>query len=201
MSSVLSYLQNITEEQASSILKEYDGMPKPDYQEACFKARGAATMLRKATWSTFTMAHINALLMGLNRIKFSDSYAVIKLTVAIECYSFAVMGQLGLGYEDFNLAVGPIAGVLAPELFAEEQTWTQEPVPKAEYVRPAYRSRRARAVKPAEESLDLVGLVDSLVKEASTSMAQPTPRTSFHSDQTAAPDVLDMILEGVNKAR
>lgn len=200
MSSLIISLQNITVEEINGIAREYEGMPNPDYSQACVKARGAATVLRKATWNIFSMAHINALLMGLNKIKFSDSYTTMKLIAATECYSFAVMGQLGLGYEDFNLAIGPIATVFAPELFTDEQDWTQEPVPKAEYVRPTYRVKRTRGPKPLEPNRDdLIGLVDSLVKEAAQGISQNTPHSTFHADQTASSSALDAMLKGMKK--
>jgi hypothetical protein len=164
---LIELLQKITEEQISLILRELQAMPE-GYKDACLKARKSAAQLRKPTWSIYSMAHINALLLGLSKIKYSESYGVMRLIAVTECYSFAVMGQSGLTFEEFNLVIGPLASVLAPELFSDDQTWAIEPVPEIKYERPfrpiSYRGRKA---KPKEgDSLDLANLVDTLVKQA-----------------------------------
>jgi hypothetical protein len=195
---VLESLQNITEANINDILKEYESMPRPDYSVACLKARGAATILCRPTWNIFSMSHVNALLIGLNRIKFSESYAIIKLMTTVECYSFGVMGQIGLGFEDFNLAIGPIAVVFSPESFTESQAWTQASVPRAEYVRPTYRTRKAKSARP-DISLDVAALVDSLVKEAASSI--PPPLAVVRVEALENSSVLDTLLKSISTTK
>lgn len=149
-------------------------MPQPDYLNACLAARRAAAQNRKATWSIFSMTHINCLLSGLGTLKYTHSYNIARLIAAVECYSFGVMGQSSLTYENFNLAIGPVASVLIPELFAEQQTWTIEPLVETNYSRPyrpaSYRFRKTKKEISLNEG-DLAGLVDKMVQEA----VQKTP--------------------------
>lgn len=199
MATVLHALQNITDDQISAILRELEKMPYPEHLDACRHARTAACTLRRPTWSVHSLAYVNALLQGINKIKYSDSYGTIKLMSTVECYSFAVIGQCGLSFEDYNLAIGPVASVLAPEMFFEEQTWRQEEIPKYEYVRPSYKSIRKPRAKTEDPGIDIVGLVDALVKEATTLMPKP-PTTSFHADQTETGSALDAILDSISKS-
>jgi hypothetical protein len=194
--SILEFLESITEDQIGLLIREYEAMPQPDHGQACLRARIAAAQNRKATWSIYSMAHVNALLIGLNRIKYSQSYDVIRLIAMVECFSFGLMGQGGLTYQDFNLAIGPLAAVLAPELFAQEQTWTPEPVAEFKYARPyrpeSYRSRK-RKLQP-EEGIDLGQLVDSLVRE--TKLAAPAPRT-FQAEPDQGDQAVNALLESI----
>jgi hypothetical protein len=195
---VLSNLENITREQIGLILKEEQAMPVPEYRDACLKARIAASQLRKPTWSIYSMAHVNALLLGLNKIKYSESYSVMKLISMAECFSFGLMGQDGLSYEDFNLAIGPLASVLSPELFAEKQTWTIEPVPKSQFASPfrptSYRTRKPRSERAkGDDESDVLAAIDKLVKDAGG------VRPAAIQVPEADPDeVLKLMMKGIN---
>ncbi len=193
MASLINFLESITEEQTNLILREMQAMSRPDYGDACLKARVSAAQTRKGTWSIYSMAHVNALLLGLGRIKYAQSYDVARLISTVECFAYGLMGQGGLNYEEYNLAIGPVASVLSPELFAEEQTWAIERVEPVKYVRP-YRppSYRTRKVKPNPE-IDVRALVDQLVKEAGK--VAPAPSIPFVENEAESP--LNAMLRGI----
>lgn len=166
-------------------------MVQPDYNLACAKARTAAANNRKETWTLFSLSYVNALLIGIRKLKYNQPYETIKLMSAVECYAYGIIAQGALAFEDYNLAIGPVASVLAPELFAEEQVWSIEPVTPKNYSRPyrpeSYRFRRQR--KSGEESM--IELVDNLVREAiaSTPIA-PVARTPSTTDDRAAMEIM-----------
>jgi hypothetical protein len=199
--SVLQSLQDISLGEIGELLKELAAMPEPEYHDACRQACSAAVALQRPTWMIFTNAHINALLFGFRKIKFTESYAITKLMATIECYCFGVLGQTGLALDNYNLAIGPVAHVFSPEMFLEEQTWEIQPLPKFEYVRPPYRTIRKSKNKPGNSELDLISLVDSLVKEANTSLNPSSPTQTFHTVPTESSDALDAMLDSISTAK
>jgi hypothetical protein len=195
MAVVILDLQNITEEQVNHIVREYDSMPTPDYRDATSKARTAASHNRRETWTMFSLAHVNATLMGLRKIKYNESYSITKLLVAVEYYAYATLAQGALTFDEFNLSIGPVANELAPELFVSAQHWNIEPISPIELVRPAYKIPR-RKQKTSEDSI--LDLVDTLVKEAVGGQATPSVRpVQSATDDTAA---LSILLGATKKA-
>ena len=128
--SIFSLLASLTKEEAEKIIVHHDLMRQPEYGKACIQARLAASGLHRQTWSRTSIMHINALLIGLRKIRFEESYGVIKLMSAVECYSFAVVGMNALTFEEYNMVIGPVAVVLEPGMFQEEQSWIREPIPQ-----------------------------------------------------------------------
>jgi hypothetical protein len=176
---VLMLLEEITLDQANGILLEFEQMPKPDYQEATLRARIAAATLRKPTWSLFSMTHVNALLLGINRLKYGHPYGTMRLMTAVECYAFAAQAQNGLTYEDYNLSIGPVASILCPEMFANGQDWEIDRVVRTDYGipyrPPSYVNHRPK--KPRNEGDGVDSLAKELIKTIK-GRGQKSPFTS-----------------------
>lgn len=159
MGSVLLLLEEISEADVSHMIREYEAMPKNEYRLASAHARTAAATLRKPTWMLWANCHVNSLLLGLRKLRYEETYSVMRLIAAVEIYSFAVIGQAGLDYFEYNLAIGPVAGILAPDMFASEQGWNIERVEQADFTKPyrpaSYRGSMGRKiVAAAPEMID-----------------------------------------------
>lgn len=175
----------------------------PEYRDATDTARTAAARNRKPTWALFSLSHVNALLIGLRKIKYGNqTYEVILLMNAVENYAYGIIAQACLTYEKFNLAIGPIASVLAPELFAEEQDWMMEAIYSSQFSIP-YRPPSYRIRKPKKTDEDnLIELVDNLVREAVATQAPAPPPLTVHPVESKTDDssALAIMLAGSEKS-